>query len=116
MSKRFLLNTSPLSVQPEKEDSPIRTDSSAPPPSGVQDLLKRRREKLQARKRCAKRGGAYQDSDSEDSEDLEDDDFFFPVIDETLGDHALPRDVLFVDRPPSAKALEVKNEEFYMIL
>ena len=47
------------SVQPEKEDSPIRTDSSAPPPSGVQDLLKRRREKLQARKRCAKRGGAY---------------------------------------------------------
>ena len=28
------------SVQPEKEDSPIRTDSSAPPPSGVQDLLR----------------------------------------------------------------------------
>ena len=38
------------SVQPEKEDSPIRTDSSAPPPSGVQDLLKRRREKLQGAK------------------------------------------------------------------
>ena len=99
------------SVQPEKGDSPIRTDSSAPPPSGVQYLLKRRREKLQARKRCAKCGGFYQDSDSEDSEDLEDDDFLFPVIDETLGDHALPRDVLFVDRPPTATAREVKNEE-----
>ena len=98
-------------VQPEKEDSPIKTNSSVPPPSGVQDMLKRRREKLQARKRCAKRGGAYQDSDSEDSEDLEDADFFFPVIDETLGDHALPRNVLFVDRPPTATALEVKNEE-----
>ena len=99
------------STQPEKEDSPIRTDSSAPPPCGVQDLLKRRREKLQARKRCAKRGGVYQDSDSEDSEDLEDDDFLFPVIDESLGDHALPRDVLFVDRPPTARAREVQNEE-----
>ena len=99
------------SAQPEKEDSPIRTNSSAPPPSGVQDLLKRRWEKLQARKRCARRGGAFQDSDSEDSEDLEDDDFLFPVIDETLGDHALPRDVLWVDRPPTATALEVKNEE-----
>ena len=99
------------SAHPEKEGSPVKTNSSAPPPSGVQDLLKRRREKLQARKRCAKRGGAFQDSDSEDSDDLEDDDFFFPVIDETLGDHALPRDVLFVDRPPTATALEVKNEE-----
>ena len=77
----------------------------------MQDLLKRRREKLQARKRCAKRGGAFQDSDSEDSEDLEDDDFFFPVIDETLGDHALPRAVLFVDRPPIAKPQEVRNEK-----
>ena len=99
------------SIQPAKEDSPIKTNSSVPPPSGVQDLLKRRREKLQARKRCAKRGGAYQDSDSEDSVDLEDDDFHFPVIDETLGDHALPRDVLWVDRPPTARALEMKNEE-----
>ena len=100
------------SAQPDKEDSPIRTNSSAPPPpSGVQDLLKRRREKLQARKRCAKRGGAFQDSDSEDSEDLEDNDFHFPVIDETLGNHALPRDVMWVDRPPTARALEVKNEE-----
>ena len=95
----------------EREASPIKTNSSAPPPSGVQDLLKRRREKLQARKRCAKRGGAFQDSDSEDSEDLEDNDFFFPVIDETLGDHALPLAVSFVDRPPTAKPHEVKNEK-----
>ena len=85
------------SAQPEKEDFPVKTNSSAPPPSGVQDLLKRRREKLQARKKCAQRGRVFQDSDSEDSEDLNDDDFFFLVIYETLGDHALPRAVLYVD-------------------
>ena len=99
------------SAQPEKEDSPVKTNSSAPPPSGVQDLLKRRREKLQARKKAAQRGRIFQDSDSEDSEDLEDDDFFFPVIDETLGDRALPRAVSYVDRHTKAHPDEVKNEK-----